>query len=503
MRFDKWLATQDTRKWGVIDEATRQCISEDFKFRRIAARPEQMSVWFWDDVEVYGQRYIDQLRLELANQTMDPLINRYFESVLVADRSNTGTGTVTDKGTVKRSGNRTENTLHTGTNTIDHTFNEQVGDNTTVTTDHGAREETKTLDTQTDNIHGAQSESTEYGSSVDTRYGKTDTTSFTGRTHDKEISGTRIKHTEGDGKGNYEETSGTDTTRHGYNYSDTTTQSGSQETTVDQGDATRTRSANKATPMSPVGVTHESSAESGGYGRALDGQLAELDFKYASAYQETGTVSGQKSTTTDTFKDRTTVVKRSGNENDNTDATAYGKKTEKGTDITETESFGNYKESTREAGTEQVAQSGNDTQKKTGTDTVTRTEYTDTETRTGTETMGYKSYQDSETTNGTTTKTGTNTDTEERNLTDNLTGESNDNTETDMARESTNSATENSKQRNRYMGREGLTVQEGLQSAIRYLQTMSPAIRWFEGILEHNLLGLFYFDDYCEEDDYE
>lgn len=119
MTFSKWILTQTdlTNKWK-LDPASIQFIISYFYHREICD-DDKMELFFWRELDLWRDKYIDYLRLETT--AYDPLVNRYFEAQYIGrnvskiDSANEGnnSGSVTDITNVSSTGNKTANSTTT------------------------------------------------------------------------------------------------------------------------------------------------------------------------------------------------------------------------------------------------------------------------------------------------------------------------------------------------------------------------------------------------------
>ena len=319
---------------------------------------------------MYTPRYQSLVRIESLD--FDPMVNRYFEAQYV--QSGTSESNSQSAGTV-------ENSV-SGSNSVTTTdsFKEYPKTVMEVTT------EGSSSDVGTD-ILGSTEKSTVYNNLRDTN-------AHTGTITDA---------------GN---TNATDTTSNSKTEGGTTSTTGTTEG--------KSKSANKTAPMSAVNA-------GGGTG---NGDLANLDFTYATGYAQTDT---ETSSTTDT--------------------TSSGSATENGS----------------------ATRVSNDTNIKTmaNTDTSTRTGSV-TESTTPTTNTSEKTNESA----STTTTSYANGSVIEREDTNTVVG-TNGGSNTSESESSTSGTTVNNQtSTNRYTGREGLTPQEAMMSASDYLMNYSTAFRW-------------------------
>lgn len=396
--FAEWIQGQDEANWG-LDGATITMVTDFFHYREICDN-DRMGLYFWRDINMYRQRYKDQIRLESANSSMDPLVSRYFEAEYRAEKSGESTLNKSESGT---STNKNQGQLiYSGPETVTESWNEDA--------------------------RGSQEENIEDRDKI------------------KEISrnGSRILHRVGDASGNFTrdaEGSGETSTR--------TTQDSGNATKIintsqsdDSADATKERTANKTAPQSAVNLPRQQVIGSDPAAEMRNNALGAFDFSYASGYQETDTETGHSGSSSG----KSTETTQSGNNGTVTDNKTFSRNQQTGTDITETETFDGFSERTMDSGTEYREKIYNDG--KTGGKSTTTTK---------------SNQQTNDTGSGSHESTGS----------------------------QTGSSTDRELNRNRYTGREGLTPQAGLESALRYLQTMPQAIRWLIDKLEHNFIGVY------------
>ena len=326
--------------------------------------------FFWRTLHMYTPRYQSLVRIESLD--FDPMVNRYFEAQYV--QSGTSESNSQSAGTV-------ENSM-SGSNSVTTTdsFKEYPKTVMEVTT------EGSSSDVGTD-ILGSTEKSTVYNNLRDTN-------AHTGTITDA---------------GN---TNATDSTSNSKTEGATTNVTGSTDG--------KSKSANKTAPMSAVNA-------GGGTG---DGDLANLDFTYATGYAQT-----------DTETSSTTGTTTSGSSTENGSATRVS----------------------------------NDTNIKTmaNTDTSTRTGSV-TESTTPTTNTSEKTNESA----STTTTSYANGSVIEREDTNTVVG-TNGGSNTSESESSTSGTTvSNQNSTNRYTGREGLTPQEAMMSASDYLMNYSTAFRW-------------------------
>lgn len=396
--FSEWIPTQDPNLWG-LDAATIQAVTDYFHYREICDTVK-MPVFFWRNVNMARQRYKDQIRLEAANASMDPLVSRYFESEYQAEKS--GVTQSSTNGSEDSSTTHGSQLIYSGPETVTENWNEEGS---------GEIEDTKTFKNRQ---HTHQQE----GTRTNKRTGDA-TKNFT-----KDASGSQDKVT----------TSGTD--------GGTETRQGSSSGSTSENRANTIRRAQKDAPQSAVNLPRETRQFSNATGSYSIKGLGDLDFSYASRYGEDSDFGGTYGASSETQNQTITRQGTTGG----TETRSYGRNQQTGTDITDTETFQGYKATDTDNGEENVSRETSDS--KSGDRTVTTT-------RANSQTND----------NGSSTRTTQGT----------VQG----------------SSTDRELNRNRYTGREGLTPQAGLESALLYLQTMPQAIKWLLDILEPCFIGVF------------
>ena len=211
------------------------------------------------------------------------------------------------------------------------------------------------------------------------------------------------------------------------------------------------RSATKSAPMNASGITSTTPGDTETK-KLKSPHLGNLDFNYASAY---GQNDAENLTTTE---DKQTGKEKTTNTADNTT----------GTETTERRSYNDIREESERTGDERASAAAglnytSDTHHNYNDNTTTSA------TTNGTENAGHNVQQSKATT------TGESENTNERST---------------ESTENTKNTTENT-DRIRYTGREGLTPQEALRQAERYLRDIGPAINYIIEKLEPCFFGVY------------
>lgn len=271
-----------------------------------------------------------------------------------------------------------------------------------------------------------------------------ETLALTGRTRETVKNGTRSMHRVGDPSKNFQKDApgSSDTISRNFSENDNSSASHETERQDDYADATKNRQANKVAPQTVAKIPRQTVEGEGSAAVIRNNSLGALPFDYASAYQENDSESGHTGTGSETGSEE-----REGSKSGNSGEThSYSRNQQTGTDINETESFSGYGEKVTESGGETRTRSGKEN--KTGHKSVTTT-------RSNSEIKDLSSAS------------------------------------VDITRDGQSSEQMAELNRNRYTGREGMTPQSALESAMRYLQTSSPAIKWLIKEMECTLVCVF------------
>ena len=243
--------TEDTEAWD-LDPATVQMIKDRFDYREICD-DDKMHLYFNRTLNTIRDRYKNILRVETIK--FDPLVSKYFEGEFTTEGSNTG-------GAFR---------------TI----------NNTKTMNKGATSETLFSTEMETSLQSSNDFTSDYTKSMN---GRKDVTDNTDSTDNKSYSDT--KNTNGSNGGT------------------STTNSSSNETTGNNNSSTDVnhstelnRHAIKQAPMNAVGVTCDTR---GGGQAATEGMLDELDFEYATMYEQSDKENNGTSTHTETGNSSTT-----------------------------------------------------------------------------------------------------------------------------------------------------------------------------------------------------
>lgn len=396
--FGEWIPSQDPTLWG-LDAATIQMVTDYFHYREICDTVK-MPIFFWRNLNMVRQRYKDQIRLEAANASMDPLVSRYFESQYEAEKS--GVTQSSTNGSEDSSTTHGSQLIYSGPETVQENWSE---------TESGQVDDTKEFKNR-QHVHQQD------GTRTNKRTGDA-TKNFT-----KDASGSQDKVT----------TSGTE--------GGTETRQGSSTGATSENRADTVRHAKKDAPQSAVNLPRQTSQLANDTGNYSISGIGQLDFSYASWYGEDSTSGGTYGASKEQQNQTITKNGTTGG----TETRTYGRNQQTGTDITDTETFQGYKATDTDTGQEIVSRETSDD--KSGDRTVTTTR---------------ANQQTNDNGSGTRTTQGT----------------------------AQGSSTDRELNRNRFTGREGLTPQAGLESALRYLQTMPQAIKWLLDILEPCFIGEF------------
>lgn len=282
-------------------------------------KPEKMERLFWLYVGLYGGTYNNMLRIQGANDTFDPLVARYVETLREITNSGTVTGTSSRNST--RNGQTQGQTVHS------------APDKTTRTAEHSADQ-----------------------------YTDTDTTTYTDRARETTRNGTRETKTTGDASKNYVQDgpNSYEQSTHKVDQSTSTQRSGKLIST-DQGQtATRSTQADKAAPMTAVNLARQTgksgpNGDSDAYAKIANGELGPQDWTSASAYRESGQDQGDSRRHEEYYEGDNTVVNTEGAAADNVDRTEYSRNQQTNTELTESERFENYGEKVTDTGSESTA----------------------------------------------------------------------------------------------------------------------------------------------------
>lgn len=400
--FQEWIPTQDPEKWG-LDQASIQMVTDYFRFREICD-PVKMAVFFWRDINMYRQPYINQLRIEAGNVDFDPLVSRYVESEYKKEVSNIG----------KTIGNEYEESEGTKNNLLEYLNPEEHQENW-------------------DELKG-----------TDVKEKK----SFEDRQHDRIQSGTKELKKTGEAAKNFVKDASGSQEELVINRNDgyTETRTGNTKGQTMEQRADTTRQAQKDAPQSAVNIPRSNLSLSNGSSQgdysANVNAIGNLDFSYASRYGENDS---NGATVGKNIEDQSQTITRDGN-NGGSETRKFGRNQQTATDLTEKETFIDYKITDKDTGIEK-----NDK---------------------------HEDYYGKG----------------NRNI--NVTHSDQNNSEDFKSNKSGNSVTEKNetereRNTNQLTGREGVTPQEGFESALRYLQNMPLSITWLIGKLEHNFIGIY------------
>lgn len=493
MIFRDWIASQPPENWG-LDEATIKLVTRHYSLREVC---DNMDIFFWDKVDTSRQTYLDMVRLQLANQTMDPMVNRYFEAQLKKTGTSTTSGTdgfsrkhdVSTEGHSTSSGTQdiNESIDKTGKNiqTRDLTKSEAKTDNATIgkTTTTGRTE--KDTYGQSREGYDGYSETLEKQGSEErkTDYGSTFTSTRNGEIKTSEIrkpTGTK-----------------TTTDSHTVDTSTTTTRNGSHTQTRDDLQSDRSAQAAKTAPMSAVNLPRQDVSGTTAYDKVLDGSLGDLDFSYASQYGETDAQRGLTSTVKDQYDGQQDIVVTEGNKTANIDereetwSSDYQDKTDG------TTTFNGFSNANARTG------SDTETSKFTGRQDVKTIDGAKTYDK-GSHDLTVSGTGSEDVTEGHSIKSdGTDTGT----VTDDVTGKdvttghnatagTADDTGSTKGTESGDSTMERtlngeSVSQNRYTGREGLTPHQALAAALQYLADYPNALHWLYSQLDPCFIAVY------------
>ena len=460
-----------------------------------------MEVYFWRTLAKYRDRYKALIRVQSIE--FDPLVNRYFEAELVSknvmnesESSNRNGNTVTnnasngsfigkDIGKSFRTDNEERNILfdnngnsndtHTGTETTTrlNDLNRTITPNITEITKIDENNEESFKDyRETKGFKGRYDEKTIDGSYYDKHESLTPTTE---------------KH------------KGTDTTNFNMNRETEIRNNGSQTTENDSVQTGVNRNAAKAAPMSAVNIERLNGGEgSGGTDIGTrditDGLLGPLDFKYASQYGESNKIGKKIDRQTISYENYGTTEKTKSLDGD-AESIDYGHEVEREHNDKDTREYQNYREKTSSEGEEYLDKSGTKIDTKKGNNTVTKSGTEQTRDITsGTDTVS-RDLHDIKDYSETKHETGTIISNETSNTSNDTTHTTNDQfngnvTNTDQMSGSKQS-TNNTQNRNRYTGREGLTPQDAMRRAEEYLLGYSPAFQYIIDKLEINFILVY------------
>lgn len=268
---------------------------------------------FWNRCAIYGPAYRDMLRIQSANQTMDPLVTRYLEALRVDSAQNGSERRETGSST--RNGQQQQQIIHSAPDKLERDIRDS---------------------------YGAQSGS--------------DTLTYDGRVRESVRDGKEISRTHGDGRSNYTKDGdgSRDETQHKVSTRSSTSRSGKLIVTDERLEAQKGTKADKQTPMTAVNLERNGSAAAGAgaYESVRGGALGPQSWRAASAYQESGGESGVSSRREEGYEGDNTVVQRDGESADNVDVTVYGRKQETGTDLTTEMTYDGLSERVADRGSE-------------------------------------------------------------------------------------------------------------------------------------------------------
>lgn len=494
-----WAPKQDPAMYGTLDEATIEHINEHFYYREICD-DERMYRFFSRAVAEATEQYYNIARIQKGNATFQPHINRYGEFLkVISDReSRVGTSSGSTKKGTRASGrkNRTENwtkndeydEIGTESGTMNRQSSENVSDRKTVNRTSG-NNNTQTTGPYTETVTTGSTETTKYDSekeSVQLQDKKRTTTK----------DGKITEHTTADGTKNYEKdaTGSKETTTHVINTGTTTKQLGTKVITEESKAATSGKKAEKAAPMSAVGIQRTIDSGKDAYNQVRNGSITSLDFEYASGYGETAGETGTTGERREHYEGDEGIVSTTGNKTDNQDETTYARNVQKAQDVTKETDYGKYTETETESGGETRTKTGGHTVGVSGNETrsisqkIIKDEGTGTES--GTDVLtGDRRGTESGTDTRNDTKTGTRKGTDEGFVTDN------DNRQEDVtgssSTEKTDTTTADRIATNRYTGRDGLTPHDAMKGAIQYLMDYPPCIKWLIQQLEPCFIQVF------------
>lgn len=495
-----WFPTQPETIWGTLDQAAQEHIKEAFAYRETAFDDERMSLFFQRDIETYADHYYAMFRLQRANATFQPHINKYGEFLRISAGSEARTSgtesSATKSGSETDTRNRTEKWTKDG-KTIETGITSQTTTGGKTVTDSATQSGTRSGKNTVNETEGSHVDTVTADGSEGTVYNKeTEQTAFTGRTSEKTISGSIGTKTIGDADKNFvkDGPQSQETVTHKRQTTDTTRQLGTKIIEEDQSQASKHKEASKAAPLQAVGITRVADTGNGAFHEVRNGSISGLDFSYASQYGETAGEQGTKAKRTERYEGDENIVTSVGSAADNTDTTSYSRDQRTGTDITETKTYNGYSEKDTQNGIEARTKSG-------GHDVKTESSETRNYGRKEKDTSASSSEQETRTLSGQekTTENGTvqgsSDGTRTESGTDDGTIADNGSKTTSGSSSGTSSTTVTAKDQkattNRYTGREGLTPQEALRSALEYLRTNPPCIVWLERMLEHNFIQCF------------
>lgn len=499
MLFKDWIPTQPETIWGTLDAAAQEHIKEEFAYREICD-DQKMALFFSRDIAEYTDHYYAMFRLQQANKTFQPHINKYGEFLKISQGSGSRTSDTTSSnsktGSETDTRSRTEKWTKSG-KTIDSGSKQSVTTGGKTVTDAATKSGTSTEKRTGSEKTGRHTDTIESGGSENVNYNRErETLSFTGRASEKTINGTVSRRTVGDSDKNFTKDgpNSSETSSHKRNTTDTTRQLGTKIIEEDQARASQSRQANKAAPQNAVGITRVSDDGTSAFHGARDGAITGLDFEFASAYGETAGQEGTTATRREYYDGDNNIIQSVGTAADNTDTTNYNRDQRTGTDLTETTGYSGYSEKESQTGSEAREKTGGHSVIKESEETRNYGEVSkeSSGTTSGTDTQtisGQEKTTENSSVNDTTDNTRTDSGTEDGSYADNGTKSSKGTSEGSI--KATAQTQDQKSTTNRYTGREGLTPQEALKSALEYLRTNPPCIVWLCSMLEHNFIRVY------------
>ena len=381
------METQQTSEWD-LDEATVNLLIDRFYWREICD-DERMERYWNRTLANVRNRYKDILRVETIK--FDPLVSKYFEGEY------TTTGSTSDGSNRSISNTKTFTLGETGREEFEtEMFNQETGSSTNSSDGRTTKAGSKNVSDDT-----VISNTSSYNDSKNVNGSNGGTSTVASQTHETVA-----------------------------NQSNSSDVSGSVELN---------RQAVKAAPMNASGVTLE---ERGTENASIDGMLADLDFDYASSYQQADKQ----------------------NKNESAHNEAGSSQTNGSGNSTTTDAFTNQ---SREALNGSRMDNGSNDRTIAQTDSENGTSHDE----------GTGSYADNGKDWGTSTK---------------ITSRGGQNIDrTSGTDELTKYGSSNLVKRDRYTGRDGVLPQDAMRKAIDFLESYSNAFEWLCNKLEINFIGIY------------
>lgn len=312
MLWQDWIKAEANPRWGEIDPASQLIIDQWFADREVFD-DDKMSSAFWNRCAIYGPAYRDMLRIQAANQTMDPLVTRYLEALRIDSATNGSERKET--GSRTRNGQQQQQVIHSAPDTLERDIRDS---------------------------YGAQSGS--------------DTLTYDGRVRESVRSGKESSRTHGDGRNNYSKDGdgSRDETQHKLSTRSSTSRSGKLVVKDERLEASKGTQASKQAPMTAVNLERNAAAgaDADAYETVKGGALGPQSWKAAAAYQESGGESGVSSRREEGYEGDNTVIQRDGESADNVDVTIYGRVQETGTDLTTETVYDQLSDTVKDLGSE-------------------------------------------------------------------------------------------------------------------------------------------------------